>query len=64
MVRRPYPDLSFVQVHRGFNTDVLGASSVVNLILTPGGYDIWALNSVIEPLNVFPQLPDRDGHRG
>jgi len=61
-VERPYPDLSFVQAHVGITTDILGASAIMNLILTANGWKIWTLNTVIERLNDFPELASKDGH--
>ncbi|KAL1404876.1 hypothetical protein Q8F55_008487 [Vanrija albida] len=62
LIKRPYPDLSYVQAHVDIATDDIGASALLTLVLTPEGYKIWTLNTVIERLNAFPELPDRDGH--
>ncbi|KAI5480143.1 flavin-containing monooxygenase [Pseudohyphozyma bogoriensis] len=61
-VERPYPDLSYIQAHFSFDTDKLGASALMTLILTPAGWRIWTLNTAIESLHGFPELPERDGH--
>ncbi|OCF32107.1 flavin-containing monooxygenase [Kwoniella heveanensis BCC8398] len=62
IVERPYPDLSFVQAHFGLETDIAGGSAVANLILTKNGWKIWTLNTAIESLRGFPEIPERDGH--
>ena len=61
-VERPYPDLAYVQINLSLKTDIVGASIVANLVNTPAGLRIWTLQSAIESLNQFPELPNRDGH--
>jgi hypothetical protein len=61
-IERPYNDLSFIQCHIKFDTDKVGASALCNIIHTPVGYRIWTLNTVIESLHGFPEIPERDGH--
>ncbi|WVQ84769.1 hypothetical protein IAT38_006926 [Cryptococcus sp. DSM 104549] len=61
-VERPYPDFSFIQAHISFETDLVGATALVNIVLTEQGYKIFTLNTVIESLIGFPEIPDRDGH--
>ncbi|KAM0750595.1 putative monooxygenase protein [Meredithblackwellia eburnea MCA 4105] len=62
-IERPYPDLSFVQAHLSFDTQLVGASALVTLILTPNNeWRIWTLNTAIESLHGFPEIPLRDGH--
>ncbi|OWZ61949.1 hypothetical protein AYX14_06962 [Cryptococcus neoformans] len=61
-VARPYPDLAFLQVHFAFDTDVVGASGVANLVNTDAGAKLWTLHTVIESLHGYPELPNRDGH--
>lgn len=61
-IQTPYADLSYVQVHFAFDTDVAGASGVVNLVKTTEGFRIWTLHTAIESLHQFPELPNRDGH--
>ncbi|TXT04800.1 hypothetical protein VHUM_04068 [Vanrija humicola] len=62
LVKRPYGDLSYIQAHIDLTTDDIGASGLLTLVLTPEGYKIWTLNTAIERLLAFPELPDRDGH--
>jgi hypothetical protein len=61
-IERPYEDLSYVQFQLSFETDKVGASALVNAIMTKEGYKIWTLNTAIESLVRFPELQNRDGH--
>jgi hypothetical protein len=61
-IQDPYPDLNYLQLHVSFETDVVGASAVVNLVNTADGVKVWTLHTVIESLHDFPELPNRDGH--
>ncbi|WWC60054.1 uncharacterized protein I303_102617 [Kwoniella dejecticola CBS 10117] len=61
-IERPYPDLSFVQAHISLNTDIAGGTALINIISTKDGYKIWTLNSTLESLHGFPEIPERDGH--
>jgi len=61
-VQAPYPDLQYIQVHLAFDTDVVGASAVVNLVQTQQGFKVWTMHTAIESLHQFPELPNRDGH--
>lgn len=59
---KPYDDLHYVSAHFSFDTEIAGASGVVNLVKTEAGYRAWTLHTVIESLHGFPELPNRDGH--
>jgi len=61
-VERPYSDLHYVQINLALNTDVAGASVVLNLVNTSSGLRIWTMHTAIENLHQFPELPNRDGH--
>ena len=61
-IQRPYPDIAWLQLVFAFETDLAGASGVLNLIKTTGGLKIWTRNTAIESLHGFPELPNRDGH--
>jgi hypothetical protein len=61
-VERPYADLSFLQVHLGFTTSLVGATALMTAVLTSQGYKIWTLNTVIDSLHGHPEIPERDGH--
>lgn len=51
-----------MQVHWAFRTAVAGGTAVANLVSTETGIKIWTLHTVIESLNDFPELDNRDGH--
>ena len=61
-IERPYPDLSFVQAHISFETDKLGATAMLTIIRTDEGYKLWTINTAIESLLGYPEVPERDGH--
>lgn len=61
-IQRPYPDIAWLQVVFTFETDIAGASGVLNLIKTDTGFKIWTLHTAIESLHGFPEMPNRDGH--
>lgn len=61
-IQRPYPDISWLQVVFSFDTDLVGASAVLNLVKTKNGYKIWTLHTAIESLNGHPEIPNKDGH--
>lgn len=60
--QKPYPDIAWLQVVFTFDTDLVGASGVLNLIKTRDGLKIWTLHTAVESLNGYPELPNRDGH--
>lgn len=39
-IQRPYPDIAWLQLAFGFDTNLVGASGVRNLIKTTAGYKI------------------------
>lgn len=49
-------------MHVKFDTAIVGASAVVNLVNTTSGVKIWTFHSAIESLHEFPELHNRDGH--
>jgi hypothetical protein len=61
-IQRPYPDLAWLQIVYSFETDLVGASGVLNLVKTTSGFKIWTLHTAIESLNGHPELPNADGH--
>lgn len=61
-IERPYADYSVIQAHIAFDTDKLGASALATIVKTPEGYRLYYLNTVIESLHDYPELPERDGH--
>lgn len=61
-VERPYPDITWLQIVYAFDTDIVNASAVLNLIKTESGYKIWTLHTVIEGLHDYPEVPNKDGH--
>ncbi|KAJ9649829.1 hypothetical protein H2198_010847 [Neophaeococcomyces mojaviensis] len=61
-IQRPYPDIAWLQVVFSFDTDLVGASGVLNLVKTKSGFKIWTLHTAIESLNGHPEIPNRDGH--
>ena len=61
-IQRPYPDVAWLQIVFSFDTDLVGASGVLNLVKTKDGFKIWTLHTAIESLNGHPEVPNRDGH--
>ncbi|KAI1629437.1 putative monooxygenase protein [Exophiala viscosa] len=61
-IQRPYSDIAWLQIVYTFETDLVGASGVMNLVKTRDGFKIWTLHTAIESLNGHPEVPDRDGH--
>ena len=61
-IQRPYPDIAWLQIVYTFNTNLVGASGVLNLIKTKDGFKIWTLHTAIESLIGYPEIPNRDGH--
>ncbi|KAJ9497387.1 hypothetical protein H2202_007191 [Exophiala xenobiotica] len=61
-IQRPYPDIAWLQIVYSFETDLVGASGVLNLVKTTAGFKIWTLHTAIESLNGHPELPNADGH--
>ena len=61
-LQRPYADLAWLQTVYSFDTDLVNASAVLNLIKTKSGYKIWTLHTVIEGLHGHPEVPNKDGH--
>ncbi|CAH0055956.1 unnamed protein product [Clonostachys solani] len=62
VIQRPYHDIAWLQIAYSFDTDLVGASGLLNLIKTTSGYKIWTLHTAIESLTGHPELPNRDGH--
>lgn len=61
-VKRPYPDLAYLQFVLSFDTDLANAHAVVNAVLTKEGWRIWTLHTVIEGLHQYPERDPVDGH--
>lgn len=61
-IQRPYGDIAWLQLVFSFETDLVGASGVLNLIKTSDGLKIWTLHTAVESLNGYPEVPNRDGH--
>jgi hypothetical protein len=58
----PYPDLSYVQAHLAFKTDIALGTVLLNLVLTETGYKAWYIHTVLEGLIEFPPVERADGH--
>ncbi|KAK6384353.1 hypothetical protein LTS17_001916 [Exophiala oligosperma] len=61
-IQRPYPDIAWLQIVYSFETNLVGATGVLNLIKTTDGFKIWTLHTAIESLIGHPEVPNRDGH--
>lgn len=61
-IQRPYDDLAWLQIVYSFDTNLVGASGVLNLIKANDGFKIWTLHTAIESLIGRPEVPNRDGH--
>lgn len=61
-IQRPYPDIAWLQIVYTFDTNLVGASGVLNLIKTKDGFKIWTLHTAIESLIGHPEIPNMDGH--
>ncbi|KAH0359763.1 putative flavin-containing monooxygenase YUCCA3, partial [Aureobasidium melanogenum] len=61
-VARPYKDFAQLQFVVSFETEVVGASAMVNAVLTKEGWKIYTMHTVAEKLKQFPERAPNDGH--
>ncbi|KAH8587808.1 hypothetical protein B0O99DRAFT_526247 [Bisporella sp. PMI_857] len=61
-VSRPYSDFSQLQLVVSFETELVNASAVINVILTKAGWKIYTMHTAAEQLNQFPEVQPADGH--
>ncbi|KAK9326879.1 hypothetical protein V1520DRAFT_94458 [Lipomyces starkeyi] len=61
-IARPYSDFAQLQFIVSFETDLVDASAVINLVLTQEGWKIYTMHTVAEKLKQFPEVPPADGH--
>jgi hypothetical protein len=45
-----------------FDTELVGASAIINAVNTEHGWKLWTIHTVIESLQQFPELGPVNGH--
>lgn len=61
-IKRPYPDLAYLQFVISLDTNIANGHAVINAVLTSEGWRIWTMHTVVESLHEFPPVPPADGH--
>jgi hypothetical protein len=57
MLITPYPDLSFIQAHFTFTTEVASCVGVANIVQYKGAWKAWTVCTTLEQLKDYPEKP-------